>query len=342
MSFRITEYTSSQRKQIINARHGYEHYLLRVKEYARHYRQSMYWRTSKGRRYLTRKHSRRSKVVSLGVESPRTRVIYEEFTARKTALKEEIATLKIQQDKTRKLNKIEQLSRVPDPLIAIYRKINELGLEEKILLIGTNALYAYEAYCGVFVEEDQLATGDIDLLNKPTKELSVLFDTAIPEGKLTDLIREIDRTFEPDPKAPYRFRNREGVLLEVITPAVHDTRSGTKVGARFADILSLEMAGMHWIENSRIFRSFVIGQTGECAILSTIHPLEFAVYKHWLSHRPDRAPLKRTRDAEQSRLITRLIRDYMVDINISRELENMKHFKKEVIDRYTSEVLPHV
>lgn len=102
------------------------------------------------------------------------------------------------------------------------------------------------------------------------------------------------------------------------------------------------MAGMQWIENSRIFRSFVIGQTGECAILSTIHPLEFAVYKHWLSRRPDRAPLKRTRDAEQSRLVTCLIRDYMVDIDIPGELESMKHFKKEVIDRYASEVLPHV
>ena len=45
------------------------------------------------------------------------------------------------------------------------------------------------------------------------------------------------------------------------------------------DILDLEMRGVQWLENSRIFRSMVVGEDGEITILSTIHLLEYTVYK---------------------------------------------------------------
>ncbi len=73
-------------------------------------------------------------------------------------------------------------------MVAIYQKINELKLDDKMVLIGTNALYAYEAHCALFVEKEQLATDDIDVLAKSSKELSVIFREVLPKVKVTSLL----------------------------------------------------------------------------------------------------------------------------------------------------------
>jgi hypothetical protein len=335
MDFLFTEYTTSQRKQYINAKQLYEHYVGKKSQYLMHYNLSMYWRSSGGKEYLTKKNSARKKVDSLGVKSTETIKIYEEFLRHKKELKEELATLEEKLEKIRKLNKIEFLTRVPLALIEIYQKINELRLDDKMVLIGTNALYAYEAHCALFVEDEQLATDDIDLLAKENKELSMVFKEVLPQGKLTSLIKLIDKSFEQDPKAPYRFRNKKGVLLEIISPI-----TGEKINKKsgFMDILDLEMNGMQWLKNSRIFRSLVIGENGKCAMLSTIHPLEYAVYKSWLSLQADRNIHKRNRDNEQSQLVTQLIEKYMINIDIEDELNTMKHLNQSVVEMYRKRV----
>jgi hypothetical protein len=97
------------------------------------------------------------------------------------------------------------------------------------------------------------------------------------------------------------------------------------------------MEGMQWLENARLFKSMVVADNGKCAVLSTIHPLEFAIYKNWLSTVADRNILKKSRDYAQSRLVTQLIEEYMVNIDIASELDNMKQFKKEVVEVYQKE-----
>jgi len=338
--FHFVEYSSSQRKHYINTQQLYEHYLQKKQRYLKEYRVSMYWRHAGGKEYLTKKHSATNRITSLGVKNAETERIYEEFVRSKAALKEELSLLEARMEKARKLSRIEQLTRVPNALVDIYRKINELGLDDKMILIGTNALYAYEAYCGVFVEEENLATEDIDLLNKHSKSLSVIFREVAPEGDLGQLIRLIDKSFEPDAKVPYRFRNKEGVLLEVLTPIRQHVAFGSvKEVNTFVQMTTLEMEGMQWLENARLFKSMVVADNGKCALLSTIHPLEFAIYKNWLSTVNDRNILKKNRDHTQSRLVTQLIEKYMVNIEIARELNQLKHIRKDVVELYEKEVL---
>ena len=336
MNFLLSEYTSSQRKQYINSKQVYEYYIEKKNEYFMNFNSSMYWRKVADKEYLTKKSSSLNRVTSLGVKSEDTVKIYEYFLEHKEALKLELTTLEEKLEKIRKLNKIEFLTRVPSELIEIYQKINELKLDDKMILIGTNALYAYESHCALFVEDEQLATEDIDLLSKDSKELSVVFREVLPKGKLTSLLKLIDKSFEQDKKLPYSFRNKKGVLLEIISPS--HPKKNIKENS-FMDILDLEMQGMQWLENSRIFKSMVIGENGKCAILSTIHPLEYAVHKNWLSKQLDRNIHKKNRDHKQSLLVTELIEKYMVNIDIEDELKKMRHFKKDVVESYISEVL---
>lgn len=339
LEFFFTEYTASQRKQYINAKQLYERYIQQKNRYYRDFNLSMFWKKAGGNEYLTKQYAISKKTSSLGVRNEKTQKIYDDFIAHKQALKAELNTLETKLDKTRKLNKIELITRTPKALVKIFQKINELDLNHKVLLIGTNSLYAYEAYCGLFVDEDQLATDDIDLLNKKSKEVSLIFTEVLPRGKLSELLRLIDRSFEKDAEVPYRFRNKEGVILELINPI------GQKIvipeyreDPLFTDIISLEMEGMQWLENSRIFEAMVVGDNGECSIIPTIHPLEFAVYKNWLSQQHDRDIIKKQRDYEQAVLVTQLIKAYMLNIDIDEELANMRHFKKSVIELYRKDM----
>ena len=332
MNFLLTEYTNSQRKQYINARQNYEYYIEKKNEYYMNYNRSLYWRKSAGKEYLTKKYSAQNRVTSLGVKSENTLKIYEDFLEHKKALKDELLRLENKLEKIRKLNKIEFLTRVPSALVDIYQKINELKLDDKMILIGTNALYAYEAHCALFLEDEELATEDIDLLAKGSKELSVVFREVMPKGKMTSFLKLIDKTFEEDKKLPYRFRNKKGVVLEIISPFYRNKKKVKK--SDFMDIIDLEMQGMQWLENSRVFKSMVIAENGKCAIVSTIHPLEYAVYKNWLSSQLDRNIHKKNRDYQQSRLVTELIQSYMVNIDIEDELKKMKHFNKSVVESY--------
>lgn len=335
MNFLFTEYSASQRKQYINAKQIYEYYIQKKSEYLMNFNLSMYWRKSRGKEYLTKKNSSQKKVDSLGVKSEETIKIYEDFLKHKKALKEQLVLLEVKLDKIKKLNKIELLTRIPSALVEIYQKINELKLDDKMLLIDTNALYAYEAYCALFVEDEQLATEDIDLLAKESKELSVVFREVLPQGKVTSLLKLIDKSFEQDKQLPYRFRNKNGVLLEIISPTNVKKKSKKN---DFMDIIELEMQGMQWLENSRIFKSMVIGENGKCATLSTIHPLEYAVYKNWLSVQNDRNIHKRNRDFQQSKLVTEIIEKYMVNIDIEDELAQMKHFNQDVLKMYRKQI----
>ena len=108
----------------------------------------------------------------------------------------------------------------------------------------------------------------------------------------------------------------------------------------FSDVTPLAMEGIQWIENARLFKETIIGTNGRSANVTSIHPLEYAIYKNWLGQREDRDFLKHTRDIEQSKLVTKMISEYMPNIDIEKEVLNLKHIKKEVVDNYMEKIFP--
>ena len=100
-----------------------------------------------------------------------------------------------------KMNKFYKITRVPNVLVKLFRKINELGLDDKVIVIGTNALYAYEAYSGVFIEDEHLATYDIDVFNKRDKKISFALREKMPQKTLKDILYSIDKSFKKSKEA---------------------------------------------------------------------------------------------------------------------------------------------
>ncbi len=332
--FRFYEYNNLQIKQRSNSKMLYQSYLETLHLYNLQYRYKMLWQKHKnGYELLAKENLKTKKREYIGRRDKNTEEIANAFRKNKQEIKERLKNLKEQLKRDQKLNKIENITRAPKELVAILRKINELDLDKKLIVIGTNSLYAYEARAGIMIEEEHLATRDIDILNRKDKKVSFMFNL-INDSKLAiDLLQSIDKSFYQSPKAPYRFINKDGIWVELITP------SSVKKDKFLTDVIELEINGLQWLENARLFSETIIGDDGKSANLTTIHPLEFAIYKNWLSKQEDRDFIKHTRDKEQSRLVTKIVLDYMPNIDIIKELDDIKHIPKKLIESYKNEIL---
>jgi len=336
--FHFYEYTDLQIKQRHNSKMLYSAYLEALHMYNLQFRYKMLWQKHKdGYQLLAKENLRTGKREYLGRRDERTEEIAESFRHAKQEIKERLKNLKEKLKRDARLNKLEGIARAPKELVSLFRKINELGLDDKLIVIGTNSLYAYEARAGIMIEEEHLATHDIDILNRKEKGISFMFNAMEEDTSALALLRSIDKSFYQSPQVPYRFINKDGIWIELIIP-LSKSPSERKHNDLFPDVLPLDMKGLQWIENARLFQETIIGLDGRTANITTIHPLEFAIYKNWLGQREDRDFLKHTRDIEQSRLVTEIIRNYMPNIDIEKELSSMKHITKEVVADYIDSV----
>ena len=337
--FQFYEYSDLQRKQKLNSKMLYESYLEVLHLYNIQFRYKMVWQKHKdGYELLAKENLKTGKREYLGHRSDETEQIAERFRHVKLEIKERLKNLKEKLKRDEKLNKLEGLARAPKELVALFHKINKLGLDDKLIVIGTNSLYAYEAKAGIMIEEQHLATHDIDILNRKDKGVSFMFTELSHTSSAIELLQSIDKSFYQSPKVPCRFINKDGVWIELIVPEKDTVQGNTEAKSFFSDVTSLAMEGIQWIENARLFKEIIIGTNGSSANITTIHPLEYAIYKNWLGQREDRDFLKHTRDIEQSKLVTKIILEYMPNIDIGKEVLGLKHIKEEVIDDYMEKI----
>ena len=335
MNFYFVEYSDDQRKTYINSEMQYKSYLEKQIRFNKSFRFRMGWNKSQDKEYLFKECLDTKKRVSLGRKSEDTLSIYDSFNKQKKDLKASLKQSKEILVKNEKINKFTKISRVPNVLVNLFRRINELGLDDKVIIIGTNSLYAYEAYCGVFIEEEHLATFDIDLFNKRDKKISFALKEKLPQKTLKGILLDVDKSFKKSKEASYRFVNDDDIVVEIITPISKKEMQNDN----FSGVMNLEIAGTKWLESSKLHKQMLIGQNGKCAFVTTIAPLEYAVYKKWLGEHERKDFMKKQRDIKQSHLVTKLIQNYIPIIDIDDELKNIQNMSHEAIQQYKNEVL---
>lgn len=335
MDFIFLPYSDEQRKHYINTEIVYRNYIEKLKGFNKSFRYRMGWNTIGNKEYLFKECYDTNKREYLGVRSIDTEKIIDAFKKQKKEKKEQLKKTKEKLLHLERLSKFYKLARTPNILVEFFRKVNELGLDDKLIVIGTNALYAYEVYASVFMEDENLATYDIDIFNKREKKLSVALQTKMPQKTIKALLLDIDKSFSKSKDAPYRFINDDNIVVEITTPTSKKDLSNDT----FSGVLDLEILGTKWLERSKLEKKMVIGLNGICAYISTIRPLEYAVYKYWLGEHERKDMMKQQRDIKQSFLVTKLIEEYIPTINIESELDGIKNMSKVAIDEYREKVL---
>jgi len=147
--------SNQQRLHQVNTEQLFENYRSAL-NHAASYQYGMRWKRVRRTEYLFRDKDRRGNGKSLGPRSPETEAVLGAFTAGRAVAQErlQLITEKIQEQA--RLNKALRINRLPRVVARVLRELDRAGLHDSFTVIGTQALYAYDARQKMTVVSEKL------------------------------------------------------------------------------------------------------------------------------------------------------------------------------------------
>jgi hypothetical protein len=316
----LRELDHDQAREAINTRQRFDS-LVAAERILAGFKGSMTWMSEGDAEYLVRSAYdptsgiRRNK--SLGPRSTETENLKADYDAKRETAKARVAELKASLSRQAGKNRAVGIGRMPSLGARIVRALDTAGLLGKgIRIVGTNAIYAYEAIAGVFVEDQVMETDDIDLLFDARQKMGLTAPETIAAGALLRILKRVDHSFERQSQT-FRAANRDGYLVDLIKPAARPPwrkEAGRIAHDNEADLIAAEIDGLHWLQSVPAFEAVAIDERGDPLRFVVPDPRAFAIHKHWLSSVPDRPLLKRRRDAAQAQVVARLTTKYLTHL----------------------------
>lgn len=306
------EMSDNQRRVYIDTAQLYDA-LMATYHKSRAYRGGMHWKKAKGREYLFKSRDRYGYGKSLGPRSPETEKILKEFRKNKQKLMERLTSLRNRMKEQARFCKAAMIQRVPRIAAATLRLLDQQKLlGRNVLIVGTNALYAYEAAAGVFLDTSIMATKDLDILWDIRSKLTLVSDNDIDHTGLLDILRKADRSFEPSGPRSFRAINRDGYMVDLIkAEPIQMLRQERMQMGGSDDLRAAEIKNLHWLTSSPKIHQVVIGDDGFPAAMSVPDPRAFSLHKLWLSKQSNREPVKKQRDNDQAISVARMAVKYL-------------------------------
>jgi hypothetical protein len=337
-------YTSLEERQIrqyIDAEQARKA-LVNAEQRAGTYRGSMFWKTVKGKDYLFREYPNGTS-RSLGPRSSEIEGILEEFKKGKSTTEHNLKELHKTITAQVRMNSALRVGRTPNVVVGLLEELRKAGLQDHFMVIGTNALYAYETQAGVRFGGDVTATTDIDILWDSRKVLTLVEDGNEHFNKhgLLGLIKKVDSSFELQKGEEYRASNSQGYMVDLIKrrpESFFDDKEQGQLIANPDDFWAAKIKNMDWLLSSPKFRQIVVATNGSMAEMVTVDPRAFVFFKNWLSQKEDRDPMKKPRDLAQARAVFELVQEQFPHMNF----DQIHAFPERMRDEHAMAVLSGV
>ena len=304
------------RRQYTDARSAFTAWEEAKKERAE-VRGSMKWREVNGIEYLL-KVSPTGSQKSIGPRSPKTEAICDKFTTTREVLDRRIADLDAALERHQRMNRALFVGRAPKLLINILNRLEKEGLSEYFTVVGTHALYAYEAAVGVtFREVEVMETKDIDLMFDVRKRLLFVVHMARLDTSILKILQREDPTFRIRAGQKHTAVNSNGFEVDIIR---REPREGDPHPLRLTDdddefyAVPAKNAGI--LLDGPKFSAMIVSTSGHMARMNTISPVTFIKFKRWLAEQPDRDVLKRKRDRSQAAVVLELVEEFMPQLDL--------------------------
>ena len=286
-------------RQYIDARTVFVE-LERSRKNALQVRGGMVWKTVDDKDYLIRTSTTGGQ-KSLGRRSAETEAIYGSFIAKKQSVEERLSGLKAAVDKHERLNRALRVGRMPTIAVAILARLANAGLDAYFRVVGTHALYAYEAAAGVRFASEITSTRDIDLLWDTRKRVTFAQKLVQDAPSMLAALQKVDKTFQVNEDQKYTAINKDGFEVDIIRRmAKEGDPHPIRLSNAADDFWVVQAKRADELMNAPEFSEVVVAENGTMARLTTIHPAVFVSFKRWMSKEPDRDPLKRRRDSRQA------------------------------------------
>ena len=281
-------------------------------------RGGMYWHagpaSSPDSKYLVRTTPAGAE-TSLGARTPETQAIYDKFTQRKLASTERLAGLKTALNQQQRMNRALRVGRVEPLVVALLNRLASTQLSQHFRVVGTHALYAYEAAAGVRLDAEAMATRDIDLLWDTRKRISFSTQLARVDSSMLGVLKKVDATFRMRQSQKYTAVNKDGFEVDIIR---REQTGGDphpiKLSDEDEDFWVSQARRANVLLDSPGFSAVIVATNGTMARMNTVHPATFVVFKRWLAQQADRDPLKRRRDVLQADAVQVLVDQYFPQV----------------------------
>jgi hypothetical protein len=282
-------------------------------------RGGMYWKHQGKTEYLIRTSPRNSQ-KSLGPRSDETEAIFEKFTSTKEASEARRDQLSKALAQHQRLNRALFVGRAPQILVEILGTLAKFGIAEHFMVIGTHALYAYEAAAGVrFEATEALATRDVDLLWDTRKRIRFITKMENLGSSMIGILQKVDKSFEIRDEQRYTAVNSSGFEVDIIRREASEGDPHPLLLTRNENdfrVVQAKRAGV--LLNSQPFSAVIVSPSGHMARMNTVSPIVFAQFKRWMANQPNREAMKVDRDRLQAELVEQLVEEYLPHLALNK------------------------
>jgi hypothetical protein len=294
-------------RQVIDSSTIFDEF-TRVELQTRPYAGGMYWKQQGEHTYLV-KTSPDNRQKRLGARTPESEQIYLEFTTRKRELEARLASLREQLRDAERLNKALKAGRVPTTVVAVLQTIEAAGLGAHFTVVGTHALYAYEAAAGVRIVQGALATQDVDLLWDARRRVQFMTEMDKLDSSMLRVLQRADATFVRKPGQNETAINAKGFEVDFLRRQPVD---GDPHPFRFSDdegdLWPVQAVRASVLTSAPRFEHIVISATGRMTLMRTVAPATFIEFKRWMAaNAVHREEPKRRRDVRQADIVQALL-----------------------------------
>ena len=188
-------------------------------------------------------------------------------------------------------------------------------LSENFRVVGTHALYAYEAAAGVRLDAGALATRDIDLLWDTRKRITFSTQLARVDSSMLGVLKKVDPTFRMRQSQKYTAVNKDGFEVDIIRrERTGDDPHPVKLSDADDDFWVAQARRANVLLDAPAFSAVIVATNGTMARMHTVHPATLVAFKRWMAAQPDRDALKRRRDVLQADAVQVLLEQYLPQI----------------------------
>ncbi len=308
--------TDNAARQVIDASTIFAEWRRAEKE-ARGYEGGMYWKRQGEYEYLV-KTSPNNRQSRIGPRSAQTEAVFKDFTARKAVTQTRLKSLQQALTETGRLNKALKAGRVPSKVVAVLNALDEAGLGEHFRVVGTHALYAYEAAAGVRIVQGALATQDVDLLWDAGRRVSFVSTMARLDQSMLQVLQKADPSFRRKEGQAETAIDDRGFEVDFLR---RQAAQGDPHPFRFTadedDLWPVQAERAAVLTSTPLFEHLVISATGRMALMRTIDPAVFVSFKRWMAENAMNRPQpKRRRDVRQADIVDALLTQKLVQTRV--------------------------
>lgn len=296
-------------RQLIDSTTVFDEF-MRVQAQARRYAGGMYWKRQGDYEYLV-KTQPDNRQRRLGPRSTDTEKTHEEFTTHKQELESRLKSLRTALKDAERLNKALKVGRVPSPVIAVLQALEDAGLGQHFVVVGTHALYAYETAAGVRIVQGALATQDVDLLWDARKRVRFMTDLQKLATSMLGVLQQADPTFQRKESQNETAINAKGFEVDFLRRQPEgDDPHPFRFSDDEGDLWPVQAVRASVLTNAPRFDHVVVSATGRMTLMRTIAPEAFVEFKRWMAAKAPRRPeMKRRRDLRQAEIVQKLLEE---------------------------------